>query len=376
MGIPASMCSFAALYRRDDANPPVFLGIYVLTEAIKKDFFRRRPAIANVVNGSLYELEVPDDFTPATVSQLQPEWSATANQDFLFAIDQLQNQPATALQKTLDLPSFITFWASEIFLKDWDGYTNSMNNTFVFDGPQQPDHHANPFRFIPHGPDQVLDANTKPTLWANAAITAKLALKDNGLRYQLIRTLATMGGQLQTMNIPGQVDLFVPLVVRLWRGQDPFFGADRNKTLELAEHVRLAAQQAIVDLNTVFGSGLMTAPADLAFRLVRPHHAECVTRAAVAANVEPGHAACADQPAQKWVFDPAPLSMAALGFPQPLLLYRVRNQGVSGCLQADAQFTDGSQHFNLKMAPCNAAFDFAALLPGPARGPQLRTSRL
>jgi CotH kinase protein len=355
MGIPASMCSFAALYRRDGANPPVFLGIYVLTEAIKKDFFQRRPAIANVVNGSLYELEVPDDFTPVTVGQLQPNWSATANQDFLFAINQVQNLPTTALQKILDLPPFITFWASEIFLKDWDGYTNNRNNTCVCDGPQATQTITQTrFRFIPHGPDQVVGANTKPMLWANA-ITAQLALKDNGLRYQLIRTLATMGGQLLAMNIPGQIDTFVPLVVRLWRGQDPFFGADRNKTLEMAEHVRLASQQAIVDLRTVFGNALMTPPGNPAFRLVGPHHVECVARTAVAANLEPGHAAYANLPNQKWFFDPAPLSMTALGFPLPLSLYRVRNQGISGCLQADAQFTDGSQHFNLKLALCNAA---------------------
>ena len=354
MNIPAPMCSFAALYRRDGANAPVFLGLYVLTEALKKDFFQRRPSIANAVNGSFYELEVPDDFTPATVNQLQVEWSATATQDFLFAINQVQNQSATALEKILDLPAFITFWAGEIFLKNWDGYTNNRNNTYVFDGPQ-----ANQtitktqFRFIPHGPDQVLAPSAKPGI-STTAITAQLALKDNGLRYQLIRTLATMGSQLQAMNIPGHIDSFVPLVVRLWRGTDPFFGADRNKTLEMAEHVRLQAAQAIVDLRTVFGNGLMTPAANQAFRLVGPHHVACVTRL-LTGNAEPGHAPCANQPGQKWVFDAAPVSMTTTGFAQPLSLYRVHNQGSSDCLRATTQFTDGSQRFNLEMAPCSTA---------------------
>ena len=354
MGIPAPMCSFAALYRRDAANPPVFLGLYVLTEALKKDFFQRRNPIANAVQGSFYELEVPDDFTPATVSQLQVEWSAPATQDFLFAINQVQSQPATALEKILDLPAFINFWANEIFLKDFDGYTNNRNNTYVFDGPQ-----ANQtitktqFRFIPHGPDQVLAASAKPGIWTTAT-AAQLALKDNGLRYQLIRTLATMGGQLQTMNVPGQIDSFVPLVVRLWRGTDPF-AADRNKTLEMAEHVRLQATQAIVDLRTVFGNGLVTPSTTQTFRLVGPHHVACVTRVSTAGNMEPGHAPCANQAGQKWVFDAAPISMTNVGFSQPLSLYRVHNQGSSDCLRATTQFTDGTQRFNLEMAPCNAA---------------------
>lgn len=355
MNIPSPMCSFAALYRRDGANPPVFLGLYVLTEALKKDFFQRRTGIANVVQGSLYELEVPDDFTPATVNQLQVEWSATATQDFLFAINQVQNQPATALAQILDLPAFIAFWASEIFLKDFDGYTNNRNNSYVFDGPQASQTITKTrFRFIPHGPDQVLASSAKPAIWTTA-ITAQLALKDNGLRYQLIRTLATMGGQLQSMNIPGQIDTFVPLVVRLWRGTDPFFAADRNKALEMAEHVRLQAAQAIVDLRTVFGNGLMTPSTTQTFRLVGQHHVACVTRVSTAGNMEPGHAPCANQAGQKWVFDAAPVSMTSVGFAQPLSLYRVHNQGSSDCLRATTQFTDGSPRFNLEMAPCNAS---------------------
>jgi hypothetical protein len=164
-----------------------------------------------------------------------------------------------------------------------------------------------------------------------------------------------MGGQLQTMNIPGHIDSFVPLVVRLWRGTDPFFGADRNKTLEMAEHVRLQTAQAIVDLRTVFGNGPVTPATNQTFRLVGPHHVECVTRLLPVGNMEPGHAPCANQAGQKWVFDAAPVSMTTTGFSQPLSLYRVHNQGSSDCLRATTQFTDGTQRFNLEMAPCNAS---------------------
>jgi hypothetical protein len=354
--IPASMCSFAGLYRRDTpTSPTVFLGIYVVTEALKKDFFQRRPQIQNVINGSLYEFEVPDDFTQATLPQLQVEWSSTQNQDFIFAAGKVQQQTGAALADAFDLPAFIQYWAMEIFLKHWDGYTNNKNNTFTFDDPP-----ANAqsiaqtrFRFIPHGIDQIFAAAAKPILWKNAA-PAQVALKDNGLRYQLISALAGMENQMAAANLPDYIDAYVPLVIRNWRGQDFFFGPDRNKTLEMAEHVRLAAQQAIVDVGTVFGHGLLAPQTNQMFRLVGPHHVECVTRL-VTGNAEVRRAACANQAGQAWTFDSAPISMATVGFGQPLMLYRVHNQGSSECIRVTTAFPDGSGRFKLEMAPCNTA---------------------
>jgi hypothetical protein len=350
MGIPAPMCTFAGVYRRTGNSPPVFLGLYVLTEAVKKEFFRRRPAIENVPSGSLYEFEAPDDFTNATISQLMVEWSATTNQDFVFAVGQVQNLPATALAKTLDLPSFIDYWATEIFLKNGDGFLSNRNNVFVFDDPQPGGQiQRTRFRFVPHGLDQILATGTKPSI-STTSVLAQLALKDNGLRYQLTGTLGAMEARIDSADVPGYINSYVPLVLRVWRGLDPFFGADHNKTMQMAETVRLAAEQAVVDISTVFGHGLVTQP-NTPIRLAGPYHKECATR--VNTNGELRREACGTQPGQQWTFESTPQSMGSSGFSQPLKTYRLRNQSTSDCLSAGAQFTDLSDRYQLVMLPCS-----------------------
>jgi hypothetical protein len=350
MDIPAPMCTFAAVYRRTGTASPVFLGLYVLTEAVKKDFFLRRPGVDNVPQGSLYEFEAPDDFTQATLSQLQVEWSGTSNQDFVFAVNQVQNQPATALSKILDLPPFITYWTTEIFLKSGDGFLSNRNNVFAFEGPPPPGTiQRTRFRFIPHGLDQILASNTKPSV-SNNSVLAQLALKDNGLRYQLIGALSSMGDHMEAADVSGHVNSFVPLVLRLWRGTDAFFGADPNKAMQMAENVRLAAQQAIVDVQTVFGNGLTTLPLTTT-RIVSPFFNQCATR--VSLSNEIGRASCASLPGQQWTFESKPQSMGSSGFTQPLKLYRVRNQSTTDCLTSGAQFTDGSDRYKLVVAACS-----------------------
>ncbi|MBI2714883.1 MAG: CotH kinase family protein [Rhizobiales bacterium] len=360
MGLPAPMCSFAALYRRDAASAPlVFLGLYVLTEPVKKDFFRRRADLTNVPSGSLYEFEFPDDFTQIIIAnnQLQVEWSATANQDFLFAVNQVQNFPATALAKTLDLPPFIDFWATEIFLKSGDGFLSNRNNAFVFDDPpaQTPIQRTR-FRFIPHGLDQILNVGAKPSV-SQTSILAQMAHLDNGLRYQLIRTLASMGDQIEIADVPAHIDSFVPLVVRLWRSADILFGSDPNRAMQMAENVRRAAQQAVLDLRTVFGHGVVTPLTNTPIRLVGPHHVQCVTRVPTAVSFEVGRAACTNLPVQQWTFEPAATTMTNLGFQQSLKLYRVRNQASPRCLTVGAPFTDGSGRHKLEIATCNPQAD-------------------
>src|SRR6266852_5881478 len=99
----------------------------------------------------------------------------------MFAINKVQQQSATALAATFDLPAFIRFWATEIFLKSWDGFTGKNNNAFAFDDPP-PNPRAivkTQFRFIPHGPDQILTAEEKPKVWTKSVV-AQIAYKDNG----------------------------------------------------------------------------------------------------------------------------------------------------------------------------------------------------
>jgi hypothetical protein len=220
----------------------------------------------------------------------------------------------------------------------------------VFDDPQPPGPiQRTRFRFIPHGLDQIFAVNAKPFIYNNSVLS-QLALQDNGLRYQLIGALSAMGDRMQAADIPAHVNSFVPLAMRLWRGTDPFFGADPSKTLQMAENVRLAAQQAVVDVRTVFGNGLTTQPFTTV-RIGSPFYTQCTTR--VSTNSEIGRAPCASLAGQQWTFESMPQSMGSSGFAQPLKLYRVRNQGTGDCLTAGAQFADGSDRYKLVVASCS-----------------------
>jgi hypothetical protein len=287
-----------------------------------------------------------------TQVQLQVNWSATSSQDFTFAVNQFQNLPATALAKTIDLPPFIDYWATEIFLKHWDGYTNNRNNTFVFDDtPPANSIQKTSFRFIPHGPDQILDVAVKPIVYQNS-IVAQRAYADNGLRYQLHRTLAQYGNKVAAANVQGAVESFLPTVLHLWRGADPLLGSDSNAARKMAENVKVAINQAIVDVQSVFGEGLV-APTFTPKRLACPFFVHCATR--VSANAELGHTDCTTQPGQQWIFDSMPQSMGSLGFPDALKLYAVRNASTQDCLQVGPQFTDGTQRWKLQLGACSAS---------------------
>jgi len=371
MGLPAPMCSFAALYRRDPNTPAVFIGIYVLTERVKKDFFRRRPAIDMVPNaGSLYELEVGDDFTPPTLGQLQVEWSATSSQDFAFAVNQFQNFTATTLGKTIDLPSFIDFWATEIFLKHFDGLTGNTNNTFAFDDAPSPIQKTR-FRLIPHGVDQILKLTDKPVVYQQS-IVAQRAYANNGLRYQLHRVLAEYGNRIAAADVQGAVESYVPTVLHLWRGNDLILGSDSNVARKMAEKVKVEVNQAIVDVQSVFGEGLLT-PTFTPKRIECPFFVQCLT--SDTSNPELGRAWCTTQANQQWVFESLPQSMGSLGFPDPLKLYAVRNAGTQACLQVGAQFPDGSNRWTLQMAACSAtnASQHFFLVRREGRGFELRS---
>ena len=352
MGLPAPMCSFASVYRRDPNQTPVFLGLYAMTESVKKEFFRRRPAIESTPNASLYEIEVPDDFTQPTLSQLQVEFSGTNSQDFTFAVNQFANAPATALAKTLDLPSFIDFWATEIFLKHWDGYTANRNNTFLFDDtPPATQIQKTRFRFIPHGVDQILNVNTKPAVYQQS-VAAQRAYADNGLRYQLHAALAAYGNRIAAADVPGHIESYVPLVLRLWQGPDPLLGNDAGVARPRAENVKVAFERAVIDVQSVFGEEVLS-PSNTPTRLVGSFFAQCATR--VTSNPELSRASCGNIPGQRWVFDSMPQSMGSVGFAQPLKLYAVRNSGTQDCMTVGPQFTDGSQRWTLQMAACSAA---------------------
>jgi hypothetical protein len=146
-GLAAPRCNFA----RVSVNG-ADLGIYAHVESVKKQFLRRH---YESDEGHLYE---------GTLSDFREGWTGTfekkTNKDdpagediqaLTEAIDVEDAQLLTSINPLVDLDQFYSFWATEVLIGHWDGYTANTNNFFVYHVPG-----SDKFEFIPWGIDAIL----------------------------------------------------------------------------------------------------------------------------------------------------------------------------------------------------------------------------
>ncbi len=151
-GLPAPRCNFATV-SVNGKN----LGLYAHVESIKKGFLQRNFASAR---GNLYE---------GTLSDFRSQWRRTFQKktnentadwsDIDAAVKALQDpSPAgqEALAAVIDIDTFLSFWALEVIVGHWDGYTGNRNNYYIYRPPNAP------FVFIPWGADAVFSTNDSP----------------------------------------------------------------------------------------------------------------------------------------------------------------------------------------------------------------------
>ena len=143
-GVPAPRCNFAhvVVNGRD-------LGVYANTEPFKKPFLRR---FFEDDTGYLYEGTLSDfrEGWTGTIEQKNDEENPyTAPIDALVAAAQADDANLIeALSAVIDLDQFITFWATEVIVAHWDGYSGNTNNFYFYDDPTSERIH-----FIAHGTD-------------------------------------------------------------------------------------------------------------------------------------------------------------------------------------------------------------------------------
>jgi hypothetical protein len=149
------------------------LGIYVVKEAINKDFLA--PAFGNG-DGNLYEGPYGADFgTAPETLELKDELEEMRTRDDLFAFAAgFAAVPDTGLRDylaaRLDLPAFLTFYAVDAATNHWDGYAYNINNYYLYHRPSDD-------RFVPihHGMDQLFqDLGFDPQTFPNGSVTARL----------------------------------------------------------------------------------------------------------------------------------------------------------------------------------------------------------
>jgi hypothetical protein len=139
-GLPAARCTHARvqLNGRD-------LGLYVVTEAMNKQFLKQYFADAS---GNLYEAYLLDINT-----RMEQDGGTPGDQSdvrALYAASSISN-PAERwrqLNKVLDVDRFVSFVAMEMLTTHWDGYAIHTNNYRIYHDPK-----TDKFTFITHGID-------------------------------------------------------------------------------------------------------------------------------------------------------------------------------------------------------------------------------
>ena len=156
-GNPASRCNFATVTvnGRD-------LGLYIHVEEIKAPMLARH---FDSAEGNLYEGTV-SDFDPIyrgtfekKTNEDEDDWSDV--EAVMAALQDPSGAGLEALAENVDLDRFLSFWATEVLVGHWDGYTGDRNNYHFY---REPD---GKFVFIPWGTDDTFHLKDDPNPFDN-----------------------------------------------------------------------------------------------------------------------------------------------------------------------------------------------------------------
>lgn len=148
-GTEAPRCSFAKVTVNGD-----YLGIYSNVESVRKPFLKSRFGSSK---GSLFEGTVTD-FYDRWIPRFEPK-TKKSDRAPLAQVAEIMDAEEIDLQeleKRIDLPAFMRFWAMESLIGFWDGYCNNQNNYFIYQKPEN-----DKLYFIPWGTDSSY-AKTMP----------------------------------------------------------------------------------------------------------------------------------------------------------------------------------------------------------------------
>lgn len=146
-GVAAPRCNLARVTVNGTA-----LGVYSNVESIRRPFLRR--CFSNA-KGILYEGYAADfDDMDTGIGRIESKsGDPDSNREPLLELQAALNQEPLdleAIEKLVDIPAFITFWATEVLIGHWDSYSGNTNNYYVY-------RHGDSGRlhFIPWGADSI-----------------------------------------------------------------------------------------------------------------------------------------------------------------------------------------------------------------------------
>ena len=151
-GLPSPRCNFATVTVNGKE-----LGLYIHLEELKKPFLARH---FDSAEGNLYEGTV-SDFTPQyrgtmekKTNEDEDDWSDV--DAVVAALQDPSDAGLEAMADTVDLERFLSFWATEVLVGHWDGYTGDRNNYHFYREP------GRLFVFIPWGVDDTFHLKDDP----------------------------------------------------------------------------------------------------------------------------------------------------------------------------------------------------------------------
>ena len=179
-GYPATRVSHArvSLNGRD-------VGMYVLKEGFDKTFLKRW---FKDPDGNLYDGGFVQDIDAPLERDAGKGEDTRADLTALLNACRLPNpfERWKAVEKALDIPSFLTFMAGERMLCHWDGYCNNVNNYRVYFDTKRVAH------FMPHGMDQMLGDSGFSMFDQPRGMVAGVVLQNPAWRQMYRKRIAEM----------------------------------------------------------------------------------------------------------------------------------------------------------------------------------------
>jgi spore coat protein CotH len=142
LGIPAPRSSWAHVWINDESY-----GLYSNIEPMDREWVKRRYRAAG---GDLWEANDEADFTSDGIANWEGEGDRTRLTAIADALESSDGTLAERLADTVDLDSYLTYWAACLVTGSSDGYPFHLNDTFLYADPAD----GNRMHFSPWGMDE------------------------------------------------------------------------------------------------------------------------------------------------------------------------------------------------------------------------------
>jgi hypothetical protein len=249
-GVPVPWCNFAHVTAngRD-------LGLYVNVESVDRRWVRRN---FERDGGELWEGEW-SDFDTTFINTFEKKGDVDNDDQRGVDRSSLDTVRAAAaadlpwsrakadLSKAIDLDEFLRFWAAEKVLEHWDGYSNNLNNFYVYRDPGQDDR----FVFAPSGTDQITVPDPFSTLkppvsvYALGAISNRLYAETEGRQLYVKALESVLGTAFDETELVSAIDRMQSVITPVLSGM----GAETVRTqAEAAAALRtwIAGRRAVL----------------------------------------------------------------------------------------------------------------------------------